>query len=221
MRTRHATLLGLIVVIIAVSSASAYTLLGPARHWPGSSVNFKVNRGHISVTDGDQGVTRVVNALNDANVGWNSCSNNFVVNATSNPGSSWALGDGIPTVSLQSEIGQCTGSCLAATFIGYYSCSPSFSDNHCKIQDSDVEGRVNTADANGGPYYSNGEACTAGAEYGVEGIWVHEAGHQLGLGHSSVNGSTMYPSVSSCNQGPASVASDDCRGTNKLYKTLH
>lgn len=209
MRARHAIAFGLVVTLMAASSASAYVLLSPRRTWPGSSVNVRVNHGHVSVADSDQGITAVVNALNSSQA-WNGCSNAFTINATKNTGQAWVMGDGIPTVSLRREAGGCNGSCLAATYIGFYTGST--------ITDADVEGRRNRADANGGPYYSNSETggCTAG-EYGVEGIWVHEAGHQIGLAHSNVSGATMYPSVSSCNQGPASVAADDCAGMDDLY----
>ena len=46
---------------------------------------------------------------------------------------------------------------------------------------------------------------------------VHEVGHVLGLGHSSVPGATMYPSVSYCNNGPATIETDDKNAINHLY----
>jgi predicted Zn-dependent protease len=46
---------------------------------------------------------------------------------------------------------------------------------------------------------------------------VHEVGHVIGLGHSSVSGATMYPSVSACNTSPRSLASDDIAGRDDLY----
>ncbi|HKH43478.1 MAG TPA: matrixin family metalloprotease [Thermoanaerobaculia bacterium] len=39
----------------------------------------------------------------------------------------------------------------------------------------------------------------------------------LGLGHTSVSGATMYPSVSSCNNGPASLENDDKAAIQDLY----
>ena len=46
---------------------------------------------------------------------------------------------------------------------------------------------------------------------------VHEVGHLLGIGHTNVSGATMYPSVSSCNNGPATIAADDRAALNALY----
>ena len=225
MRTLHRLVVAMVLVVMGSSALSAYVLLSPRRHWASKPVTFYVARGHVSVADSDNGITAVVRALNNTGSiggsGWNICSGvGTVVNAVKNTSQSWSLGDGRPTVSLRRVIGGCTGSCLAATYTGYYSCPSGFhgGDGHCRINDSDVEGRTNTADANGGPYYSTLEAgCTSGSEFSVEGIWVHEAGHQLGLGHSSVSGATMYPSVSSCNASPATLTSDDCNGLNVLY----
>lgn len=221
MRRSHARLVLILTVALMMTGAtSAYVLLSPPRHWQEPSVTFRLNRGHVSITDSDNGLTAVRNALTNSSVGWNSCSNRFTVNATINTSQAWALGDGIPTVSLRRQIGGCSGSCLAATYTGYYSCSGGFDggDGHCRITDSDVEGRTNVTTSGGGPYYTTAEgSCTAGAEYHAESIWVHEAGHQLGLGHSGVSGATMYPSVSSCNTSLQSVAADDCNGMNVLY----
>jgi len=213
-------ILVLTVASILTTAASAYVLLSPARHWAEPSITFILNHGHVSITspDPDKGLTAVRNALTSASSGWNSCSNGFTVNATINTGQAWSLGDGIPTISLRREIGGCNGSCLAATYTGYYSCPGGFDggDGHCQINDSDVEGRRDRADGSGGPYYTTTEgAC--GGEYHAESIWVHEAGHQIGLGHSNTSGATMYPSVSACNTAPVTVATDDCNGANALY----
>lgn len=225
MRALQRLTVAVVLIVMGSSALSAYVLLSPRRHWASKPVTFTVARGHVSVADTDNGITAVVRALNNtgliAGSGWNICSGvGTVVSAVKNTSQSWTLNDGRPTISLRSVIGGCGGSCLAATYTGYYSCPAGFhsGDGHCRINDSDVEGRSNTQDANGGPYYSTLEAgCTSGAEYSVEGIWVHEAGHQLGLGHSTVSGATMYPSVSSCNAGPATLTSDDCNGLNVLY----
>ena len=47
-------------------------------------------------------------------------------------------------------------------------------------------------------------------------VWVatHEIGHALGLGHSDVEGTVMWPYVS---LGNPSLHSDDVNGINALY----
>jgi matrix metalloproteinase-8 (neutrophil collagenase) len=102
----------------------------------------------------------------------------------------WVLGDGTPTIAFDEKIpGTCSGSCLAATFVGFYDCD----------------------------YYSLYEPCWSGKEWNIEAIMVHEVGHVLGLGHTDVSGATMYPSVSSCKSNPATIESDDAAGLGALY----
>ena len=45
----------------------------------------------------------------------------------------------------------------------------------------------------------------------------HEVGHVIGIGHTTVAGATMYPSVSSCNTGNRSLEADDIAAKNDLY----
>lgn len=46
---------------------------------------------------------------------------------------------------------------------------------------------------------------------------THETGHIIGLGHSSVAGATMYPSVAACDFSPRTLSSDDTAGRKDLY----
>ncbi len=216
---------GLGVVILGPTVAYTYTLLQPTRHWPSIPVQVCVTSpGHVSITqaDPDGGVTATIQALNGnhpqlAGTGWNGTTAGTVVNAMS-CGNRWTLGDGIPTIAFTEKIkGSCAGSCLAATFTGFYSCTSPLPDSHCVIQDADIETRANRADKSGGPYYSLYEPCTNGKEWNIEAIMVHEVGHVLGIGHSAVVGSTMYPSITSCNAAPAVISSDDAAALNALY----
>ena len=50
----------------------------------------------------------------------------------------------------------------------------------------------------------------------AQSIITHEIGHQLGLGHTSVNGSTMYPSYAG-GTGARTLAQDDIEGVCSLY----
>jgi hypothetical protein len=51
----------------------------------------------------------------------------------------------------------------------------------------------------------------------VEDIAAHEFGHALGMGHSSYNDATMYPSYSYCSQAFRTLAPDDIAGVRSLY----
>ena len=223
---RTVVTVGFVSALLVPTAAQTFTLLSPARHWGSVPVAICVRDGHVSLTanDPDRGITAVVQALNGTlpslpGTGWNFTAVGPVV--TAQPcDTPWQLGDGQPTISLVEKIkGTCTGSCLAATFTGFYSCPQGFhpGDTHCRIDDSDVEGRANKTSRNGGPYDSEYETGCTGGEYSIEGIMVHEAGHQLGLGHTNVGGATMYPSVSSCDNGPATIAPDDTAGLDALY----
>ena len=64
-------------------------------------------------------------------------------------------------------------------------------------------------------FFSGTSGCSGG--FYIEDIAAHEFGHALGLGHSTVNGATMFPSVSSCNEGNRTLDPDDIAGIQLLY----
>ena len=223
---RSRILVGFGLMLLVPTAAYTYTLLSPKRHWASIPVTVCVEGpGHVSITanDLDRGVTATIQALNGTHpnlpgTGWNVTSVGTLVNAimvdtaraTGPCNKSWALNDGQSTIVFTDRVkGACAGSCLAVTFTSYYNCpDPALPDGHCVIDDADVQTRRNSADKYGGPYYSLYESCTSGREWNIEAIMVHEVGHVLGIGHSGVSGSTMYPSVSSCNSGPATISAD-------------
>jgi len=51
----------------------------------------------------------------------------------------------------------------------------------------------------------------------IQGVGAHEYGHSLGLGHSSVGGATMYPSVSGTGVSQRSIEADDIAGVQFVY----
>jgi len=51
----------------------------------------------------------------------------------------------------------------------------------------------------------------------LQGVACHEYGHALGLGHTNVNGATMYPSISGTGVGQRSIAADDIAGVQFIY----
>lgn len=191
---------------VAATSVSAYVLLSPRRTWD-SDPNVRVDsRGNSTITDGNGGRTATRNAIVSSSA-WNGAGAGTVVNATVASISGFTLGDGIPMLNFRDPVGACSGSCLAATFTGYYQRR---SNGTWRIYDADI---VTNPSRN---YASAGEACS-GTEFRVEGVMVHEVGHLLGLGHTNVSGATMFPSVSACNNGPASTEADDEAGIRDLY----
>ena len=207
MKTRIISLSVLFVLACLVAgSLSAYVLLSPRRTWDGAPNVIVDNRGQSSIADGDFGRTRTRNALTSSSA-WNGAGTGTRLNATVGSVASWRLGDGVPMLNFRDPQGACTGNCLAATFTGYYT---QRSNGTWRIYDADIV--TNTA----WNWASTGEACS-GTEFFIEGVMVHETGHLLGLGHSSVSGSTMFPSVSACNNGPATIETDDRNGINDLY----
>jgi hypothetical protein len=192
------TVLGCLVA----GSLSAYVLLSPRRTWDTPPNVIVDSRGNASISDGDLGRSRTRNAI----LTWNSAGSGTRLSATVGSISAFSLGDGRPMLNFRDPIGACSGSCLAATFTGYYQ---NRGNGTYRITDADIV--TNTAYA----WASLGEACSS--EMYTEAIHVHEVGHLLGLGHSSVSGATMYPSVAYCNNGPASLATDDANAINALY----
>jgi len=156
-------------------------------------VNVPVyNHGNNSIDDGDGGVTAVSNAIET----WG------VVNSSATSAAA-VRGSAPATITLNSNGHICNGSCLAATLTGYYSGNT--------ITDADVY--TNTKYK----FYSSGEADGCSGEFDIEGIMVHEVGHVIGIGHTSVTGATMYPSVSACNTGNRTLEADDIAAKNDLY----
>ena len=207
-RTIRLAALAVVVALAAVAGANAYVLLSPRRTWDAAPSYRVDNRGQSSIATTDKGRNATRNAITSS-AAWNGAPTERrpVINATVTSISGFRLGDGIPMLNFTDPIGACTGSCLAATFTGYYQ---SRGNGTYRITDADIVTNTahNWADAS--------DPCS-GTEFRIEGVMVHEVGHGLGLGHTSVGGATMYPSVSACNNGPATTESDDEAGIDNLY----
>jgi hypothetical protein len=196
----------IVLSALVAGSVSAYVLLSPRRTWDTAPNLIVDSRGLSSVADGDLGRTRTRSAI-VSNSAWNGAGTGTRINATVGSISGWTMGDGKPMLNFTDPVNACKGSCLAATFTGYYS---QRSDGTYRITDADI-----VTNSRGYDFASAGEACSG--EIYIEGVMVHEVGHLLGLAHTSVAGATMYPSVSYCNNGPATIEADDKAGINDLY----
>ncbi|HET7436626.1 MAG TPA: matrixin family metalloprotease [Thermoanaerobaculia bacterium] len=191
--------LAIVTAILAASAhpAMAYTLLSPTRRWKTTPVTVLVNSaGNSTITDSDKGVTAVAGAIKAWNIISSGSTSNTAVRGTA------------PSIIMLNTNGNvCTGSCLAATLTGYYHTEGSAT----YIDDADIY--TNTRY----DYTSSREADGCSGEYDIDGIMTHEVGHVIGLGHSTVAGATMYPSVSACNFANRTLDADDIAGRKALY----
>lgn len=199
--------LALVAGLLVASGLTAFVLLDPPRTWDSTAQYVIDQNGSASVTDSDGGVSAVVNAIN-SNQAWNGAGSGTVINAQAGDASGITLGDGIPMLRFDDPFHVCTGNCLAATFTGFFE---DRSDGTTRITDADIV--TNTRF----DFTTESEPDGCSSEFFIEGIQVHETGHGLGLGHTDVSGATMFPSVSSCNNGPATIEQDDADGINALY----
>ncbi len=189
--------LAILTVAAIAAPAMAFTLLSPRRVWKTTPVSVPVyNRGNSKITDSDGGVTAVANAIRTWGI-----VNSAVTSVAAVQGTAPA------TITLNNNGHICNGSCLAATLTGYYHSEGS----NTFIDDADVYTNTKI------DMTSSREPDGCSGEYDIDGIMVHEVGHVIGLGHSTVTGATMYPSVSSCNFNNRTLEADDIAGKNALY----
>ena len=182
-----------VLVVAAAEPVMAYTLLSPRRVRAQTPIPVRVyTTGNATISDGDGGVAAVTGAVKAWSVVGSGTTSQAAVR-----------GQAPATIMLNTNGRICTGSCLAATLTGYYSGNI--------IYDADVY--TNTRYS----FYSSRESDGCSGEFDIDGIMVHEVGHVIGLGHSSVTGSTMYPSVSSCNSANRTLEADDRAGMAALY----
>ena len=204
---RKILVLSTVLGCLAASAASAYTLLTPARTVGAPVVVFVDAQGLASVTDGDGGVSAVVAAIQSAQ-GWNGAGAGILLEAQAANVSSMGPGDGISTIFFSDPFGACTGSCIVSTLGPTLSQRP---DGSYEAVEMDIV--VNPAFA----WTSVAEPGACSGEIHIESVVVRSLGRLLGLGSSSVPGATMYPSLSACNNGAATIADDDAAGILDLY----
>lgn len=217
-RRRSTTILISLAVIgtMLSTAASAYVLLSPARKWFSTPRLVHVDNGGLSTVvspDPDRGVTRTLGAV----TAWNNSPGGPALSVLSSTSDSpvFGLGDGRSQLLFSDPVGACTGSCIAATFTGYYSTSQTGtcgSLNVVAITDSDIVFNLgfNYTTESEDP---GGAGCSS--EIYLESVVTHEVGHLIGLGHSSVAAALMAPTLSYCVDKP--LNSDDTAGRNALY----
>ena len=207
MNTRIYLIFATGAALLVSGSLPAYQLLDPERTWDHAPTVIVDSRGMASINDDDGGATATVNAIKSA-AAWNGTGLGPVIDAQKGSVAVFQLGDGIPMLNFTDPVHACNGNCLAATFTGYYQ---NRGDGTYRIFDADI---VTNARYD---WTSTNEIDGCSGEFFIEGVMVHETGHVLGLAHTNVSGATMYPSVSSCNNSPATTEQDDEKGLNALY----
>lgn len=188
----------LVLLAAAAAPMYGYTLLSPTRRWKNTPVSVQVNNtGNSTITDSGHRVTAVAGAIK----AWG-------IVSSSTTSQEAVRGQAPATISLHTNGHICSGSCLAATLTGDYHQEGSA----YYIDDADIYTNQRF------DFTSSREGDGCSGEYDIDGIMTHEFGHVIGLGHSTVQGATMYPSVGACDFGPRTLSSDDTAGKNALYK---
>jgi len=67
--------------------------------------------------------------------------------------------------------------------------------------------------------WNDGPGSIPSGQFDLQGVMCHEYGHALGLGHSTVGGTTMFPSVGSGVTSTRSIEADDVAGIKAIYGT--
>lgn len=196
-----------LAVLLGAGAVSAYVTLSPIRTWDDPPQYIVDDRGMASIEDGDGGVSATVQAI-ESPAAWNGAGAGTLVTATAGSVAAFSTGDGVPMLSFDDPYNACNGNCLAATFTLDYE---ERGDGSHRILDADIL-------ANPKPdWTSAAEPGECASEYSIEAVMVHEVGHGLGLDHTSVEGATMYPSTSACDDGGATLSTDDVEGILFLY----
>jgi len=132
------------------------------------------------------------------------------------------LGDGIASNPVLGS----GGANLDITFQGLAASSGGTNDNiHSELPGSDggVLAFTETPINNGWRilYYSSWAwqdgPGSVGSGIDLQGVACHEIGHSLGLGHTSVGGATMFPSISGTGVAQRSIEADDIAGIQSIY----
>ena len=192
----------IVALLSAASSVHAFEFTGA--RWgiaEGGSVDYFVNR-QLSSDMADSTCLSAVQAGHDV---WTALTCSYMswnyVDRTDNSG--WGVGDGQNVVSWRESNWDDSSVALAITASIWGGASNSLSDTDIKF--NGVNHRWST-DAGG-----------AGNGTDVISVTAHEVGHALGLDHSDVEGTTMWPSTGPGDTSGRTLHRDDMEGACALY----
>jgi hypothetical protein len=182
----------LAIVVAGTRETSGYALSGPT--WAPGPVPYRVNTTNLDLPDAIVPPALAVGA--DVWTTQTNASFRFQYAGTSPVTTN--TNDGVNVVMFRNAS---SGSAIATTY---------WWSSGSRIIDADI------VFWDGGFQFFTGSTGCSGGFY-IEDIAAHEFGHALGLGHSTVTGATMYPSVSSCATGNRTLDPDDIAGVVALY----
>jgi hypothetical protein len=196
-RTRPSLCLSLLAATLAIVVAgtretSGYVLSGPS--WAPGPVLYRVNTTNLDLPD--EAIPPALAVGADAWTAQTNASFHFQYAGTSTVTTN--TNDGVNVVMFRNAS---SGSAIATTY---------WWSSGSRIIDADIvfwDG--------GFRFFTGSTGCSNG--FYIEDIAAHEFGHALGLGHSTVTGATMYPSVSTCATGNRTLDADDIAGVVALY----
>ncbi len=177
------------------SEISAYTALGVS--WATRPVPYAINAANMDLAE-----SAVESAVRAGAEVWATQSNASI--GFSYTGRSAQTTTGFDGINLVVFRNASSGSAIATAY--YWSSGNRIIDADIVFWDAAFQ------------FYAGSSGCAGG--FYIEDIAAHEFGHALGLGHSTVTGATMYPSVSSCNTGPRTLSADDIAGALFIYPAL-
>ncbi len=213
---KRTTIFAVILVTLLLTSGFviAFVLIDPPIKWASGDLprNIAINQsGHSKVDDGDGGVTEIVDAIANS---WNTVVPGILTTTTVEANPPASIGDSISTLHFNVVGTGCSGSCLAVTFTPIPPVTPVETVNGTDFRlmtDSDIFFNPNAK------FYSGSEPDGCRREMHIESVAVHEVGHLLGLGHTSVGSATMFATTSQCNNSGETLAQDDIEGINCVY----
>lgn len=191
-RLLRLTILALAAAAITAQHPSAYTL--KAAKWGASPVPFYVNSENL-----DTDPAAAVSAVQFGASAWTNQSDAafsfFYAGSTSNTAVS---SNGRNEIFFRDAS---NGSAIATTYT--YSSGGRIIDTDIVFWDGAYK------------FFTGSSGCSGG--FYIEDVATHEFGHALGLGHSTVSGATMYPSLGYCSTSARWISDDDRQGVEALY----